>query len=131
MLRYFPSPQIMVGSAEHHALMVLAMTGAQSADAADDLNYELDRARVVGEDALPPDVVRMGSTVTFRQDGGKRETVTLVYPEHAAPEAGKLSILTPIGTALLGLRPGQSLRWCFRDGGMRLISVVAVDEKPA
>ncbi|MGN6490196.1 MAG: nucleoside diphosphate kinase regulator [Devosia sp.] len=126
MLRYSQSPRIVVGTLEHHALMVLAMVGAPSADAADDLNYELDRATVVRDDAVPPDIVRMGSTVTFRQDGGRRETVTLVYPDQAAPERGRMSILTPIGTALLGLSVGQSLRWRFPDGATRLIEVLGV-----
>jgi len=103
------------------------MTGSgHTAEAADDLNYELDRAKVVGDELVPADTVRMGSTVTFRQDGGERRTVTLVYPEHADPDSGRLSVLTPIGTALLGLRAGQSLRWVFRDGSASLVSVLSV-----
>jgi regulator of nucleoside diphosphate kinase len=102
------------------------MVGAHTADAADDLNYELDRATLVRDDALPADIVRMGSTVTFRLDGGEHSSARLVYPEQADADAGRVSILTPLGTALLGLRTGQSLRWRFRGGATQLVEVVAV-----
>lgn len=103
----------------------MAGTG-HSADAADDLNYELDRATLVVDEALPRDIVRMGSRITYRQDGGARRVVTLVYPDDANPDAGRISILSPVGTALLGLRAGQSLHWRFRDGSTQELTVLSV-----
>lgn len=88
------------------------MTAAgHPAEASDALNYELDRARIVAAARLPPDVVRIGSTVTYRLNQDRRHTATLVYPEAADAAHGRLSVLTPVGTALLGLSLGQSIAW--------------------
>ncbi|WP_325053327.1 GreA/GreB family elongation factor [Sinorhizobium meliloti] len=56
-------------------------------------------------------VVRMGSTVEYETDTGGRRTVALVFPINADISEGKISILTPIGTALIGLSVGQSIMW--------------------
>jgi len=74
----------------------------------DDLEREINRARVVAPSRISPDVVTMDSTVRFldlRND--QREVYTLVYPEEADLGAGKLSVLSPLGTALLGARTGD------------------------
>jgi regulator of nucleoside diphosphate kinase len=85
---------------------------------------------VVSPDAVPADVVRMGSTVEFRADNGQQRTVTLVFPGDADIAEGKISILTPIGTALIGLSPGQSISWAARDGRRQRLTVLKV-EQPA
>ena len=73
---------------------------------------ELRRARVVPRAELPPDVVTMGSTVLLRDlETGENETYTLVYPDEADVEEDKLSVLAPIGTALLGYRTGDEVEW--------------------
>ena len=85
------------------------------------LERELDRAIVVSSAAVAADVVTMNSRVRYtdEKDGLKR-TVSLVYPSHANAAAGKVSVLAPVGTALLGLSEGQSIEWDFPDGSRRL-----------
>jgi regulator of nucleoside diphosphate kinase len=91
---------------------------------------EIDRARVVRDGALPADVVGMGSRVRFRDEStGTKRTVRLVYPHEADIAAGKVSILTPIGAGLIGLREGQSIRWEDRDGHPKILQVIAVGEE--
>ena len=91
---------------------------------------EIDRARVVKDGALPAEVVGMGSRVRFRDEStGTERTVRLVYPHEADIAAGKVSILTPIGAGLIGLREGQSIRWEDRDGHPKVLQVIAVGEE--
>lgn len=93
------------------------------------LMREVDRARIVADDRLPADVVGMGSLVRFRDAaaGGER-TVQLVYPHEADIAAGRISILTPIGAGLIGLRQGQAIRWEDREGHPKVLEVIAVGE---
>ena len=121
------SPQIVVGLSEHRQLLVLAMAGrGHTADDADGLLYELERAEVVTDWAVPSDAVRMGSTVRFRSNGDVEREVTLVFPKDADIADGRISVLTPVGTALLGLRVGQSITWLTRDGRNQMLTVLAV-----
>lgn len=121
------SPDIVVGLADHRTLLVLAMAGrGHTAEDADGLLYELERARVVDDAAVPSDTVRMGATVRYRAGGGAEREVTLVYPKDADIAAGRISVLTPVGTALLGLRPQQSITWLTRDGRKQLMTVLSV-----
>lgn len=91
---------------------------------------EIERARIVKNGALPADVVGMGSQVRFRDENtGTERTVRLVYPNEADIEAGRISILTPIGAGLIGLREGQSIRWEDRDGHPKILQVIAVGEE--
>ena len=73
---------------------------------------ELRRARVAPRSEIPPDVVTMGSTVRLKDlETGEDETYTLVYPADADIEENKLSVLAPVGTALLGYRSGDEVEW--------------------
>jgi regulator of nucleoside diphosphate kinase len=73
---------------------------------------ELRRARVVPRAQMPEDVVTMNSTVRVRDlETGEVDTYTLVYPHEADVEANKLSVLAPVGTALLGYRAGDVVEW--------------------
>lgn len=73
---------------------------------------ELQRARVVPRAQMPEDVVTMNATVRVRDlETGEEDTYTLVYPHEADIEANKLSVLAPIGTALLGYRVGDVVEW--------------------
>ena len=73
---------------------------------------ELRRARVVPRPQIPRNVVTMNSTVRLRDlETGEEETYTLVYPEEANIEADRLSVLAPVGTALLGYRAGDVVEW--------------------
>jgi regulator of nucleoside diphosphate kinase len=118
-------PPITIGEADRHDLLVLAMGGAgHSADQADDLLYELGRARLIADARLPPDVVRMGSRVVFSLDGARPQTGVLSYPHEQGED--RISIFSPAGTALLGLRRGQSMRWTTRAGEQHEIRLHAV-----
>src|SRR5688500_20051118 len=108
MFTYAPTPPIIISATEHRQLLTLALasTGPETGD---ELLGELDRAQVVPETDLPPDVVRMGSTATYRTSDRLTRTVTLVYPAQADISLGRISVLTPVGTALIGLRYGHSI----------------------
>lgn len=92
---------------------------------------ELDRARVVPAADVPPTVVTMGSTVRFRdEDSGRISTVTIVYPEEDHADRGLLSVLTPLGAALIGMSEGQSIRWRSAVGEWRDLTVLHVSQAP-
>ncbi|WP_224701519.1 nucleoside diphosphate kinase regulator [Devosia aquimaris] len=121
------SPDIVLSAADHHQLNILAIAGLDhTPEQADNLLYELERARVVDDDAVPDDIVRMGSKVSYRTDGGQHPTVTLVYPVDADIERGRISVMTPVGTALIGLRKGQSITWRGRDNRKHMLTVLNV-----
>lgn len=126
------APQIVVGLSEHRRLLVLAMAGrGHTADDADGLLYELERAKVVNDQSVPSDAVRMGSRVRYRTDGGVERQVELVFPQNADIAHGRISVLTPVGTALLGLRVGQSVTWLTRDGRDQMLTVLRVSPPDA
>jgi len=92
---------------------------------------ELERADVVDSHDIPPDVVTMNSRVTFEDVASRKMTeVTIVFPHDADVQAGKVSVLAPVGTALLGLTEGDSIVWPFPDGSSRCLRVVAVTFQP-
>ncbi|HVK62400.1 MAG TPA: nucleoside diphosphate kinase regulator [Bdellovibrionales bacterium] len=96
-------------------------------DAADELEEELARAKIVPEFALPFAVVTMNSTVTFTDLESKKESkVTLVYPEYANVEEKKISVLAPIGIALIGLRLDEVIEWPVPSGHSRKLKVISI-----
>ena len=79
---------------------------------ADELQLELKKARLVDNSALPEDVVRLNSAVTIKdEEEDKVMEVTVVTPEKANIKQRKISILSPIGTALIGFKKGQKVDW--------------------
>lgn len=125
-------PRIVVGDVDYKRLTDLA-TGAQNRfpEAAAELLSELERARVVTAGAVPAQVVQMGSTVEFRSDSAQQRRVTLVFPGEADIAENKISILTPIGAALIGLSTGQSIAWTTRDGREHELTVIDVEQPDA
>ncbi len=96
-------------------------------DVAQRLLEEADRAAVAPADALPDDVVAMGCFVEFRDESsGELRQVQLVYPAEANISEGRVSVLTLIGAALIGLRVGQSISWPTRRGEERRLTVLRV-----
>lgn len=94
------------------------------------LRDELNRANVVASDDISPDCVTMNSTVDFVDDeADKAYQLTLVYPDQAGVP-GTVSVLAPVGSALLGLRVGQSIRWQVPGGRQLQLRVVAVIRQP-
>lgn len=95
------------------------------------LEGELARARVVPRGEIPHDVVTMNSRVLFENETtGERREVTVVYPRDADIDAGKISVLVPVGTALLGLRVGQSIDWELPSGEKHRYRVIEVPYQP-
>jgi regulator of nucleoside diphosphate kinase len=124
-------PAITITAHDHAALERLAQSIVDAnPEAAEGLLEELDRARVVADDKLPADIVRMGAAVRYSDDTGEARTVTLVHPSQADISNGRISVLTPIGTALIGLKVGKSIDWHARDGRRHRLTVEAVDAQP-
>jgi regulator of nucleoside diphosphate kinase len=90
-------------------------------DYLDDLRAELDRAEIVSPQDVPRNVVTMNSTVVLRDmDTKEKETYTLVFPDSADIAHDRLSVLAPVGTAILGQHVGDTIRWRVPQGLRRL-----------
>jgi regulator of nucleoside diphosphate kinase len=90
------------------------------------LETELERALLVAADAVPAEVVAMDSAVSVLDlASGLRREYTLVYPADADPATGRISVLAPLGTALLGYREGDELEWMM-PGGLRRLRIERV-----
>jgi regulator of nucleoside diphosphate kinase len=114
------------------ATIVQALSLRSQDALADFLDREISRAAIVEPRDIPSDVVTMDSRVIYRDDdAGAERTVQLVYPGEENSDTGKLSVLTPVGTALLGLRCGQSIDWTTRDGRPRRLTLTRVLSQPA
>ena len=88
---------------------------------------ELDRAEILPSYEIPADAVTMGATVGFVvEETGERRTVELVYPRDADIAEGRISILTPMGAGLIGLRVGQTISWPDLSGHERLLTIESV-----
>lgn len=95
-----------------------------------DLLSELDRAEVVKDDTLSGNVITMNSTVLVKDlKTGEEHTYTIVYPEHANSMENKISILAPIGTALLGFKTGDVIEWEV-PAGKRKLKVKKIFSQP-
>ena len=110
---------------------LLALVDAYPGKRFEQLEAELLRANVVPREEIPGDVVTMNSRVVFENEAtGERREVTLVYPGSADIDAGKISILVPVGAALLGLRVGQSIDWELPGGEKRRYRIAALPYQP-
>jgi regulator of nucleoside diphosphate kinase len=120
-------PHILISKAEEKRLTAIATAASQRMpEASAALLSELERAEVLPETAMPADVVRIGSIIEFEVDDGRRLKVQLVLPENADINAGRISVLTPVGAALIGLSPSQAMEWSGNDGKERVLTVLAV-----
>ncbi|HJY36454.1 MAG TPA: nucleoside diphosphate kinase regulator [Steroidobacteraceae bacterium] len=94
----------------------------QSREHLADLEHELDRARVVEGELLPGDRVAVNSAVRVRDlDSGVAHGYTLVWPSQADAAKRRISVLAPMGTALLGCRAGDRVEWQMPGGLVRLL----------
>ena len=125
---FHSKPPITVSREDYVKLSSLVRAAMnRTPDLADGLSEELERAQIVDDARLPVRAVCMGSEVEFRDETtGKTHSVTLVYPAQADIVHGKVSVLTPVGTALIGLRAGQSISWNTRAGETRRLTVLRV-----
>lgn len=91
----------------------------------------IDSAELVSPQDIAPDVVTMLSRVAVVSCGSaERSEVTLCYPEDADPQQGRISILTPLGAALLGLRAGDVAQWTTRDGTRHSARILEILMQP-
>jgi regulator of nucleoside diphosphate kinase len=96
-----------------------------------ELEAELDRADVVEPKEVPPSVVTMNSTVRFSVTGSNHEfRLTLVYPKDVDGTGSTISILAPVGSALLGLSEGDEIEWPRPGGGTMRVRIEEVLYQP-
>jgi len=96
-----------------------------------DLEEELERAQIVDPKEVPATVVTMNSTVKFRiQPSGEEFCLTLVYPGEVDAEGKTISILAPVGSALLGLSQGDEIQWPRPGGGVLRVRIEEVVYQP-
>ncbi len=94
------------------------------------LQDELERAVIVAPEDVPADVITMNSTISMIDLSTKKEeTFTLVYPEKSNLEKGRISILTAIGTAIIGYRVGDVIEWDF-PSGKRALKITKILYQP-
>lgn len=121
-------PRITILAADHERLSTLARAATHTVpDVAAVLTEELDRAKIVVDPKRAHAFVRMNHEVEFRDDAaGTVRKVTLVYPENADIGQGRISVLTPIGAALIGVGVGESISWETRNGEVKRLTVLQV-----
>ena len=96
-----------------------------------ELEAELDRADVVAPQEIPPTVVTMNSTVKFRVQSSQEEfQLTLVYPKDVDQSGGTISVLAPVGSALLGLSQGDEIEWPKPGGGKIKVRIEEILYQP-
>lgn len=94
------------------------------------LRDELSRAQIVAPEDVPPDVITMNSTIEYVDvDSREEETLTLVFPSDADTSQNRISVLAPIGTAMLGYRAGSTIAWNV-PGGVRHLRIKHVVYQP-
>lgn len=121
-------PPISLSGLDSERLERLAQAAAAKVPhTADFLAREVARANVVPSGFKLQGVVAMGSWVRFRDDTTNHvRAVTLVYPDQADLAVSRLSVLSPVGAALIGLSEGQSIEWQSPNGGWRSLTVLQV-----
>lgn len=123
-------PPITITRPDYLRLLDLAWAArARSPEVGEFLLEEIDRAHIVEPQAIPRSVVIMGATVDFRDDRtGQERRVTLVYPGEQDIALGRISVLTPIGAALIGLAEGQSITFRTPMGEEKSLTVLRVTQ---
>lgn len=128
-----PAPSILLTELDHRRLrgLIEVLRGRGDDATLDALEGELERAAVVAAEAIPPTVVTMSSTVELEDTAAAEpRSLTLVFPGAAPVGGGHVSVLSPIGTALLGARVGDEVTWATPKGRRRA-RVLRVNDQPA
>jgi len=124
-------PALVLSRLDVERLESLLEQPAQSGPAFDALRGELERAELREPRDMPADAITMNSTARFRDaTTGEEREMTLVYPRDADGSPDKVSILAPVGSALLGLRAGQSIDWPVPGGRSTRLVVLDVRYQP-
>ena len=124
------TPRITLSLDDYERLSALAKTAmAGTPELAEIMAGELARAHVLAAGRCPQDVVSMNSEVTFRDDRtGRLQSMRLVYPRESDVAKSRLSVLTPVGAALIGVRVGESVTWETPSGELRQLTVISVKD---
>jgi regulator of nucleoside diphosphate kinase len=125
-------PKIVISSLDAERLESLLMSLPDHAfPGKDELEEELARAEIVDPAEVPPNVVTMNSTVRFKIESSSKEFhMKLVYPNDADASGGTISILAPVGSALLGLSKGDEIEWPKPGGGVLKVRIEEVTYQP-
>ncbi|MCW1432464.1 nucleoside diphosphate kinase regulator [Novosphingobium sp. JCM 18896] len=123
-------PPIQMIDAEADSLAELAMSIEDRLPQVSELLLnEITRATLHPASRIAADVVTMHATVSFLDEASGREyAYELTYPNEADISKGRISILTPVGAGLIGLRAGQSILWPDRDGHERALKIISVSQ---
>ena len=122
-------PPIFITDLDHQRLS--SLLSQVDDDTALALEDELGRAHIIAQADIPKDIVTMNSTVQFLDlSSEQKTTVTLVYPQDANADDNKISILAPVGAALLGLSIGQTIDWKMPNGQTKQLKVTDVIYQP-
>jgi regulator of nucleoside diphosphate kinase len=133
MTNFNRSPSIRLTRADCKRLERLANASMRCyPHTADYLAHEIERARIVESENASEDLVTMGSSVEFRDNvTGHVRRVVLVYPDKADISDGRISVLTPVGAALIGLSKNQSIDWETPARERRSLTVLSVQQPVA
>lgn len=125
-------PRITVSSLDLERLEALLESPRSDAFAGKNaLQAELARAEIVDPGKVPPNVVTMNSTVRFEMDSPRQEfQMTLVYPKDADNSGSTISVLAPVGSALLGLSIGDEIEWPRPGGSATKVRIVDIVFQP-
>ncbi|MGO2507468.1 nucleoside diphosphate kinase regulator [Vibrio hibernica] len=125
-------PEITISSLDADRLYKLIESLPEGSFAGiNDLESELDRANIVEPSEVPPTVVTMNSTVKFVVESSQQEVMlTLVYPKDLDTSGNKISILAPVGSALLGLSQGDKIEWPKPGGGLIKVQIKEIVYQP-
>lgn len=125
-------PEITISSLDADRLYkLLESLPANSFPGIDALDTELDRANIVEPKDIPPTIVTMNSTVKFAVASSDEEfMLTLVYPKDVDASGSKISVLAPVGSALLGLSQGDEIEWPKPGGGLLKVTIKEVTYQP-
>lgn len=124
-------PELIIDATLYPRLLALAeQARKQAPELADQLLEEIERADLRDAASMPADVVTIGTTVTFGVDG-RTQTLKIVLPSDADVAQGRVSLLSPVGAALLGMSAGQQITWEMPDGRAKVLEVVDVVQSVA
>ena len=123
-------PPIHISEEDYDVIAGLALQLEQgSPELARLILEEIDRAEICPRTSLPPDVVTIGSDVEFLDtDTDSPRRVQLVLPSHADIEEGRVSVTTPVGAGLIGMRAGREISWPRPDGTRRILKILDVKQ---
>ena len=121
-----PMPPITVSTLDRDRIYALLEHHEEDSEVVEKLYQELDRAQYHEVDAMPDDVVRLNSRAHFRDEtSGKEYQLVLSLPSETSQGENRISLLSPVGAALLGLSVGDSINWPSRGKTLQL-TLIAV-----